>query len=127
MNNAADDANVDVRLVLRQYEEQTKEIERLKSSGGGGTFDGMEPRVAKLEAHMEQVRAELTKLAEVPVDVASIKERLQHLPTKEDVRVMLDTQLGLVGTRVQRTVMIVGGFATLLVGVIGILLKLWTP
>ncbi|WP_313534354.1 hypothetical protein [Sphingomonas sp.] len=54
----------------------------LNRGGGGGTFDPMEPRVAKLEAHMENVRAELGKLSTVPADLATLKERVAHLPSK---------------------------------------------
>lgn len=54
----------------------------LNSGGGGGNFDPMEPRVAKLEAHMENVRAELGKLSSVPADLATLKERVAHLPSK---------------------------------------------
>ena len=46
----------------------------LKGGGGGGTSGGgMEARLAKLEAQMEHVQSDLTKLAGVPVDIATIK------------------------------------------------------
>jgi hypothetical protein len=41
--------------------------------GGGTSGGGMEARLAKLEAQMEHVQADLAKLASVPVDVAIIK------------------------------------------------------
>ena len=37
-------------------EEQIFEmLDRLNSGGGGGTYDGMEPRIAKLEALLEKL------------------------------------------------------------------------
>lgn len=55
----------------------------LRGGDGGGTYDGMEPRVAKLEAHMEHVRADLAKLANVPADLAELKAKVAELPTKD--------------------------------------------
>jgi hypothetical protein len=54
----------------------------LKPPSGGGNFGDMEARVAKLEAHMEHVRGELAKLASLPVEVATIKTKVEHLPGK---------------------------------------------
>ena len=34
----------------------------LNTSGGGGTFDGMEPRVAALEAHVEHIRSDVSEI-----------------------------------------------------------------
>lgn len=67
----------------------------MKGGGGGGTSDDMEPRIAKLEAQMESVRTELGRLAPVPVDVATIKENLRHLPTKGFVVTTTSTAIGL--------------------------------
>lgn len=66
---------------------------RLKSGGGGGTFDGMEPRVASLEAKMDITRADISALRtdvgalrtdvnKLAVDMATIKENVRHLPGK---------------------------------------------
>lgn len=68
-------------------------IEQLKSGGrnpppdlppdwGSGTPNGMEARVAKLEAHVEHIRAELAKFAPVPTDLAVLCTRVDALPTK---------------------------------------------
>lgn len=54
----------------------------LKAGGGDGTSGGMEARVAKLEAHVEHIRAELAKLSAMPTDLAVLKTRVDHLPTK---------------------------------------------
>lgn len=56
--------------------------DQLKAGDGGGTSDGMEPRVAKLEAHMEHVRADLAKLAVLPERLARLEEKVSHLPSK---------------------------------------------
>lgn len=55
----------------------------LNNGGGGGNFPDMEPRVKALETHMEYVRRDLERLASVPADLATVKERVSHLPTKE--------------------------------------------
>lgn len=46
----------------------------LSSAAGGGTYDGMEPRVAQLEADMKVVRS----------DLAYIRGKLDALPTGKD-------------------------------------------
>ena len=68
----------------------------LKGGGGDGTFDGMEPRIAKLEASMEYVQRDIsllqTDVRAIQSDlggaggirdrVARIEERIAHLPSK---------------------------------------------
>lgn len=65
----------------------------LKGGGGGGTFDGMEARVAKLEAtasHIERDVADLrTDVRSIKDSAADLRERLarveenvRHLPSK---------------------------------------------
>ena len=62
---------------------ELREMEaRLKSGGGDGTSGGMEARVAVLEAHVEHIRGDLAKLADIPVSVAEIKTELGHKPSK---------------------------------------------
>lgn len=55
----------------------------LNNGGGGGNSPDMEPRVKALETHMEYVRRDLERLSSVPADLATVKERVSHLPTKE--------------------------------------------
>jgi hypothetical protein len=50
----------------------------LKSSGGGGTFDGMEPRVAALEKGFERIEKKLDTLL---TDVAEMKGQLKGMPS----------------------------------------------
>lgn len=37
-------------------------VEGLKNKGGGGTFDGMEPRVAKIEARLDSIDKSLERI-----------------------------------------------------------------
>lgn len=53
--------------------------ERLKSGGGGGTSDGMEQRVKELEKTYLQVA----------VDIASIKAKVEDMPSKDWVHLRL--------------------------------------
>jgi hypothetical protein len=50
----------------------------LQEGGGGGTFDDMEARVARLEKDMGEVRSDLKA---VRVDIAEIKGKLSNMPT----------------------------------------------
>lgn len=75
----------------------------LKPGGGDGTSDDMEARVAKLEAHVEHIRSELAKLSGMPTDLAVLKTRVDHLPTK-----------GFIITSALTTVTAVVGLLTLL-------------
>lgn len=46
---------------------------RLKSGSGDGTFDGMEPRVAKLEANVEHIQKDI---AEIKTDIRGLRDSL---------------------------------------------------
>jgi tetrahydromethanopterin S-methyltransferase subunit G len=98
----------------------------LKGGSGNGTSGGMEARVSKLEALVEGVRADLAKLATVPADVATVKERLSHLPTKIEVRDDIDKAMERAGTRMQRTVGVTGALVAIAVAAINYLPKLLT-
>jgi hypothetical protein len=58
----------------------------LKTGGGGGTSDGMEARVARLEAHVEILRgdsaATRADVADIRLSLATLTERIAHLPSK---------------------------------------------
>jgi len=65
----------------------------LQSGGGDGTSDGMEPRVAVLETHVENIRTDVAELksdvktigrdvVDLKVAVATLIERVNHLPDK---------------------------------------------
>jgi len=51
---------------------------RFDPPGGGGSFDGMEPRIARLEEDMREIKADLKSLR---ADLAWVKGRLEALPT----------------------------------------------
>lgn len=92
----------------------------LPPNNGGGNGGGMEPRIAKLEAHMENVRSEIAKLASVPADLAGLKERSSHLPTKAEVKADLDAAVDRLGTRIQRQVGLVGALVAIAVSAVTI-------
>ena len=50
----------------------------LNSGGGGGNYDGMEPRVAALEADMKEIKADLKK---VLVDLSYLRGKADAMPT----------------------------------------------
>lgn len=73
--------------MLRSHEETDRIHHRLRqrvlsSGGGGGTSDGMDSRVTKLETQMEFVRDDLR---EIKGDLKTIIGRLGELPTKRDL------------------------------------------
>ncbi|MBB3940717.1 tetrahydromethanopterin S-methyltransferase subunit G [Novosphingobium fluoreni] len=102
-----------------------KGVSSLNTPTGGGTFDGMEARLAKLEAQMEHVHKDLAKLAVLPVDVATIKERLVHLPTKDEARNTLDSALDRAGAKTQRGVGLIIGIGGLLITGVSLLIKFY--
>lgn len=65
----------------------------MKAGGGGGTSEGMDARVARLEAHVEVLRADVAdiramiatlaeQVAILTERVAVLTERVAHLPGK---------------------------------------------
>jgi hypothetical protein len=78
---ADNDTREDARLLLKRVEKH------LSGSGSGGSGgDGMEPRVAKLEAgiaHLERDVSELRiDMRDVRDRLAKLEERVSHLPGK---------------------------------------------
>lgn len=70
------------RAYRKEIQELAEENARLKSSGGGGTSDGMESRVTRLEVQMEHLREDM---GEVKADLKSALAILTELPTKSDL------------------------------------------
>src|SRR5262249_52322918 len=75
--------------LLRQQNlklEQEKR-EALKNGGGGGRFDGMEPRIAKLESGMTDIKVSLSRIEEslkavaLSSDLKELKGKVDTLPT----------------------------------------------
>lgn len=70
----------------------------LNNGGDGGSSPNMEPRVAKLEAHMEHVRADIAKLVGLLETTGRIEERVKSLPDKDWVGTKMRNWVGGVGT-----------------------------
>ncbi len=86
-------SSVDINFLRRQLEqEKAKNALHLKSGGGGGTFDGMEARVSKLESLAEDTRGTLESIQR---QLARMDERLQNMPTTEKVYTAIFTVYGL--------------------------------
>ncbi len=70
------------------YEEATK---TLKGDGGGGTFDGMEPRIAKLEVQMDAARDDLRSLKaaseSLKDSVSELKATVARIDAKLDSKI----------------------------------------
>lgn len=71
----------------------------MRGSGGGGTYDDMEARVAKLEAHVEHlvndVSAIKTDMKDSRERIIKIEGKLDHVPTYWDVVKIFSALLGL--------------------------------
>lgn len=78
----------------------------------------MEIRIAKLEANMEHVKGELSKLSSVPADLATLKERTSHLPTKADMKDEIKGAIDRTAGRVQRNFAIAGSATAIVVALI---------
>lgn len=115
------DDEVRRRWFDRQMEQQSAS---LNGGGGDGTSDKMEQRVTRLETHMEGVRADLAKLAQVPADVAALKERANHLPTRLEAKNDIDAAVDRAGTRTQRTIVIVGSLVAVIVAILNYISRL---
>src|SRR3546814_9899988 len=81
----------------RERKERGRDLEQaqtLQSGGGGGTYDGMEARVAKLESGVDEIKKSLT---DIRVTLASIDERTKQMATKWDVVLILGAMAALIG------------------------------
>lgn len=89
----------------------------LKSGGGGGTFDGMEGRVAKLESGVDELkkslgdfRVETAKgFGELKATLASIDERTKHQPTRWEVFLTVAAVVAFVGSAIGIAIRFVPG------------------
>lgn len=77
----------------------------LQSGGGGGTFDGMEARVAKLESGVDELKKAVAEgrvenakaFGKIEATLAGIEERTKHMATKWEVVIILGVMTGLIG------------------------------
>ena len=87
------------RQLRMQNHALSEQIEALKSAGGGGTSGGMEGRVAKLEAHVETLRADVRTMkkdvGDIRTGLATLTERVAHLPGKGFVVTATTTTIAL--------------------------------
>ena len=79
------EGNVSLGLLQKQVETMRQQL-TLKSGDGGGTSDGMEARVVKLEAGVEALHRDVTDLRADMKDVrdrlAKLEVKVDHLPSK---------------------------------------------
>lgn len=105
---------MNVNYTIRDAAELLSQVRRmssedgvgLKSGDGGGTYDGMETRVTKLETHFEYIRRDLD---EMKAGQAQVIEKLNQLPTRND----------LWQWKIQWVVIIVAAVAIIVGGIIG--------
>jgi archaellum component FlaC len=69
-----------VRYLNESYRKINEQSKSLKSGGGGGTSGGMESRVNRLEERVDKL---VDGLGEVKVNLATLNERVSHLPSKD--------------------------------------------
>ena len=88
-----------VRSLRTQNEALKIENDALKTSDGGGTSGGMDGRIAKLEAHVEILRADVGTIkkdvGDIRVGLATLTERVAHLPGKGFIITASSTGIGL--------------------------------
>lgn len=77
-------AEVEKRL-RRNLLEDAMRPEGLSPGGGGGTYDGMEERVARLEEDWKEIKDDLkairVDMAGLKVDLAEVKGKISMMPT----------------------------------------------
>jgi len=85
-----------VSLDFLQQQNQTllQEVKRLKTGGGGGTSDGMDVRVSRLESQVDKLDAHVT---DMKVSLATLTERVAHLPSKGFIVTALGTTATVLG------------------------------
>lgn len=103
--------NKDNVLHLKDYQQKSASSDvagSLKSGGGDGTSDGMEARVAKLEAVAEHIQKDVAEIktdvrefrigiGSLNVSTGTLTERVSHLPSKGFIIVALLAALAVTG------------------------------
>ncbi|OBX20295.1 hypothetical protein A9995_00755 [Erythrobacter sp. QSSC1-22B] len=83
-----------VRRLKEESEQLNAENKGLKKGGDGGTFDGMEARVNRLETRLDKTN---DTLGDVRVDLSTLVERVAHLPSKGFIVTALGTGVLILG------------------------------
>ncbi|MGX1100085.1 hypothetical protein [Amorphus sp. MBR-141] len=89
---SADEEKISLDLLRRQLQEARRAKDTLSSGGGGGTSDGMEPRIARLEKDMSEIKSDLKKIG---LDVSETKGRLSAMPTTWQLAGLIIAIMGL--------------------------------
>ncbi|MEO6716463.1 MAG: hypothetical protein ABIM50_04345 [Novosphingobium sp.] len=88
-----------VRTLRDKNDALMKENEALKTGDGGGNSGGMDGRVAKLEAHVEILRSDVGAIkkdvGDIRVGLATLTERVAHLPGKGFIITATSSGIGL--------------------------------
>lgn len=58
------------------------EVSRLREGGGGGKSGGMDPWQTSVEKRLDELPAIRKDVGEIKVELATLKERIAHLPGK---------------------------------------------
>lgn len=103
------------------FDDRRERREPLKASGGGGTFDPMEARVAILEDGFRRIELKLDTLVE---SVAELKGQLNAMPSAETFGT-IERSLGRLEGRVDSlpTISKMAGLIAIAVGVLALLAK----
>ena len=80
------EGSLSLGLLQRQIEALSVENERLKSGDGGGTSGGMDPWQTSVEKRLDSLDGRMarveTNIGLMKVDLATLTERVAHLPGK---------------------------------------------
>lgn len=82
------------RMEREQAEREKVNVDRLKSGDGGGTFDDMEDRVRRLETRLDKFADDVT---DIKVNLATLIERVSHLPGKGFIVSAVVTAITIIG------------------------------
>lgn len=96
-----------IRPELREFVERISD-QILKSGDGGGTSDGMEERVKRLEARVDKFGDDVTELK---INLATLTERVAHLPSKGFIVTSFATAVTIIGAIVLAADRLKGLFA----------------
>lgn len=85
---------------------------KVDTEAGKTDIAGMEAKIATLAAHVEHIRTDVGRLADVPERLGRMEEKVEHLPSKDYL-----------GDRLNKLLRNVGIMTAVIVGVAGLALK----